>query len=54
MTMYEFEKNKRCLINFNATWEFRELAHKQAKRRNMTLTEYLKWLVNNDVEIGEL
>jgi hypothetical protein len=45
-----YEQNLSCLINFKATRAWRDTAHQQAERHGMTLTAYLKHLVDQALD----
>lgn len=45
-----YERNQSCLINFKATRGWRDAAHQQAERHGMTLSAYLKHLVDHDLD----
>ena len=45
-----YEQNQPCLVNFKATRAWREAAHEQAREHGMNLGEYLRHLVDRDIE----
>jgi hypothetical protein len=45
-----YEHNKPCLVNFKTTRAWREAAHQQAREHGMNLGEYLRHLVDHDLD----
>ena len=45
----KYEQGIRCLINFNATRGWRDAAHDRAAELGLTLTSYIKRLVDQDM-----
>ena len=46
----KYEQSIICLINFRASRGWRDEAHRQARRRGLNLTEYIKYLVDQDAD----